>query len=563
MVTTKNELNGIAESSAEVPPRPEPVTRTILGAPIKPSQRGLPKLTESLCPECMTVVRARIFEDKGRVMMEKVCTDHGYFKDIVWSDVKLYLKAEQWTFADGKGISNPSIPDATSCPADCGLCQMHVSHTGLANVDLTNRCDLTCPVCFANANAAGYVYEPSVPQVYRMLKGLREMRPVSGRIVQFSGGEPTAYPHFVEVVRMAKELGFSTIQVATNGLRFASEPDFAEKCADAGLHTLYLQFDGLSDEIYRKLRGRELWEIKQRAIEAVRRAGLKIVFVPTVVRGVNDHEVGNILRYAIENIDVLSGISYQPVAFTGRIAQRQREQMRYTLTDLVSDLSAQTGLVDAYGDWYPTACTSPFSHFISALRGDQTTTLTCHPHCSLGTYLFVDPQTKMSVPITRFVDVEGILRAFDELAQRTRKRRFKTLKKISAVNEIRKFFRKESAPPGLTFKKFIQTLEGMIDKKLGRGSRDGHYTYKTLLVAGMHFQDVYNYQIDRVQRCVIHYSAPDGKIYPFCAYNSGPCFREKIEREFSIPVEEYRSLHGDVVGLPKLTRLDELKKTAH
>ncbi len=523
---------------------PERSGLTSCGALVAPLPKGLPKLVESICPECCRVIPARIFEHEGRVMMEKRCSEHGEFRDLVWSDVRLYLKAEQWAFEERRGVSNPAVPDAVLCPQDCGLCQMHLSHTGLANIDLTNRCNLTCPVCFANANVAGYVYEPSLEQVYRMLRQLREMRPVAARVIQFSGGEPTIYPHFIEAVRMARDLGFSHIQVATNGLRFATEPGFAERCAEAGLHTLYLQFDGLSDETYRKTRGQPLWELKQRAVEAARRAGLKIVFVPTVARGVNDHEVGRILQFAIENIDVTSGITYQPVTFTGRITQKKREQMRYTLTDLVKDLAEQTGIVDTYHDWYPTPCTVSFSEFLSALQGEETIALTCHPHCSLATYLFVDARTKTAIPVTRFVDVEGMLRAFREWAPRIRRLPSKKLSALMAYIVLRRFFRQEAAPPGLTYVKFLRTLEGLVDKRIGRGENEERLTYRTLMVAGMHFMDAYNYQLDRVMRCVIHYSAPDGRIYPFCTYNSGITFRERIEQSFSIPLEAYLTASG-------------------
>lgn len=509
------------------------------GMPGAPLAKGLPKTVASLCPECCQIIPARIFEREGEVWMEKRCPEHGEFHDIVWSDVRLYMKAEEWAFDSGSGVSNPAVPDAVSCPHDCGLCQMHLSHTGLANIDLTNRCNLTCPVCFANANAAGYVYEPSLEDIRRMLRQLREMRPVAARVIQFSGGEPTISPYFIEAVRMARDLGFSHIQVATNGLRFATDPDFAERCAEAGLHTLYLQFDGVSDEVYRKTRGQALWELKQRAVEAARRAGLKIVFVPTVARGVNDHEVGRILRFALENIDVASGITYQPVTFTGRISQKKRRHMRYTLTDLVRNLAEQTGIVDTYHDWYPTPCTVSFSQFLSALQGEETIALTCHPHCSLATYLFVDARTKTAIPVTRFVDVEGMLRAFREWAPRIRRLPSRRLRALTAYAVLRRFFHPETAPPGLTYSKFLRTLEGLVDKRIGRGENEERLTYRTLLVSGMHFMDAYNYQLDRVMRCVIHYAAPDGRIYPFCAYNSGITFREKIERRFSIPLDVY------------------------
>jgi len=534
---------------------------TYTGSPIQPMKTGLPKSTRSLCPECTQLIDATIFEDGGKVVMEKRCPEHGEFRDIVYSDAKLYLKMEEWSFGDNRGLSNPAVTTASRCPDDCGLCNLHTSHTGLANVDLTNRCNLTCPVCFANANAAGYLYEPDFETVRKMLQALRNQKPVAGRIVQFSGGEPTIYPRFLDVLRMAKEMGFSHLQAATNGLKF-TDIEFAHQCKDAGLHTLYLQFDGVCDDVYRRTRGESLWEKKLHCIENVRKAGLKIVFVPTIVKGLNDHQIGDILRLALEYIDCTSGISFQPVAFTGRIARHELESKRFTLSDFAHAVEEQTGIAKAHEDWFPLSCVTPFSKLISALRGDETTTLSCHPHCSLGTYLFVD-QNRKAKPVTQFIDVGPMLREMDELSRKAGKRRFQFYTKFEAWNSLRKFFHEDRAPEGLTFTKFLQTLQGMTDKKYGRGDSEKQgFTYKTLMVAGMHFMDSYNYDVERVQRCVIHYAAPNGLIYPFCAYNSGPVYREKIEREFSVPFEEQAEMkaltaqakqgRGSRVGEPEL-----------
>jgi uncharacterized radical SAM superfamily Fe-S cluster-containing enzyme len=510
---------------------------TYTGSPIRALDRGLPKKTQSLCPDCSELIEATIREDDGKVVMEKHCSKHGEFRDILYSDVKLYLKMEEWTFGDNRGLSNPKVTNATRCPDDCGLCNLHTSHTGLANIDLTNRCNLTCPVCFANANAAGYLYEPDFETVRGMLQALRDQRPVAGRIVQFSGGEPTIYPKFIEALALAKEMGFSHTQVATNGIKF-TDLEFAQRCKEAGLHTLYLQFDGVCDDVYRRTRGESLWEKKLKAIETCAKAGLKIVFVPTIVKGFNDHQIGDILRIALEYIDCISGISFQPVAFTGRIARHELEAKRFTLSDFAHAVHQQTGICDPYQDWFPLSCVTPFSKLISALRGDETTTLSCHPHCSLGTYLFVD-QNRRAKPVTQFIDVGPMLQEMDLLARKAGQRRFQFFTKLEAWNSLRKFFHEDRAPEGLSFTKFLQTLQGMTDKKYGRGKseKDG-FTYKTLMVAGMHFMDSYNYDVERVKRCVIHYAAPNGRIYPFCAYNSGPVFRERIEKEFSVPFEE-------------------------
>ncbi len=507
---------------------------TYTGAPIEPAQTGLPKYTKSLCPECSQVIEARLFDENGKVIIEKTCDEHGYFRDIAYSDAKLYLKMEEWTFGDNRGVSNPSVVSADSCPESCGLCSLHTSHTGLANVDLTNRCNLTCPVCFANANTQGYLYEPELEHIRRMLSALRQTKPVAGRIVQFSGGEPTIHPRFFDVLSMARDMGFSHIQIATNGIMFETL-EFAVRAREAGLHTLYLQFDGVSDDVYLRTRGERLWERKLRCIENVRKAGLKIVFVPTVVKGVNDHQIGDIIQVALQNIDCTSGISFQPVAFTGRIARKELEAKRFTLADFAHAVHEQTGLCDPYEDWFPLSCVTPFSKLLSALRGEETTTLSCHPHCSLGTYMFVD-QNRNAVPVTRFVDVGAMLQDMDLVARKAQKAWVKMFSKLNAWNSLRKHFHEDRAPEGLTFNKFLQTLQGMTDKSYGRGEKDGKFTYKTLMVAGMHFMDHYNYDVERVKRCVIHYAAPNGQLYPFCAYNSGPTFRDRIEKQYSTPL---------------------------
>ena len=519
-----------------LPPQQSRATTTYTGAQVAPLQRGLPKTTQSLCPECTRVIDARLFEENGRVMMEKNCAQHGDFKDTVWSDVRLYLKAEQFTFGDGRGLLNPAVTDATKCPDDCGLCSMHTSHTGLANIDLTNRCNLTCPVCFANANVQGYLYEPDFETVKGMLQRLRDEKPVAGRIVQFSGGEPTLHPQFMEICAAARDMGFSHVQAATNGI-LLSELGFARQAKEHGLTTLYLQFDGTCDEIYQRTRGESLYATKLKVIENARAVGMKIVFVPTIVKGVNDQEIGKILQLALDNIDVITAIVYQPVTFTGRINRNELAAKRFTATDVAHALEDQTGLLDSYGDWFPLACVTPFSNLLSAMRGEPVTTLTCHPHCSLGTYLFVDEQSKKAVPVTRFLDVPAMLNDMERIAAKTARARVKFFHKLDAWNTLRKHFKPEFAPPGLDFTRFLQTLQGFTDKKLGRDGMDGKFSYRTLLVSSMHFMDSYNYDIERVKRCVIHYSAPDGLIYPFCAYNSGPVFREKVERKYSVPLD--------------------------
>ena len=512
---------------------------TLSGRCVPPLVRGLPKTVESMCPQCARLLPARLYEHAGQVRMEKICPDHGRFEDVYWGDAQLYLKAEQFHYGDGEGVENPNAAATSRCPDQCGLCGDHASNTALGNIDLTNRCNLRCPICFASADAAGYVYEPTYEQVLEMLGTYRAMRPSPARAVQFSGGEPTLHPRFLDILRAAKQRGFSHLQIATNGLRFAGEPDFAKRCEDAGLHDIYLQFDGLTDDVYKKTRGQALMAEKMKAIEAIMATDMKIVLVPTIVRGLNDHQVGDIVRFALERIETIAGISFQPVAFTGRISTEERMAQRYTLTDLAHDVSRQTGITKPYEDWYPLACVQPFTRLVAAIRGQANIVMSCHPHCSLGTYLFVGSDGK-AVPVPQFFDLKGLLDDMWALAQKAEVSRVKFFQKAQAFLALRKHWRQDGAPAGMTFEGWLHTLNGMVDKKVGRG-RAGKKTFRSLLVAGMHFMDRYNYDTARSQRCVIHYAGPDGKLYPFCTYNAGPTHRRTVERKFAMTPEQYQA----------------------
>lgn len=471
--------------------------------------------------------------------MRKRCNLHGSFEDVYWSDVEMYLRAEEF-WHDGVGVENPNIDDARNCPEDCGLCNLHLSHTALANVDLTNRCNLNCPICFANANSAGYIYEPSYEEVVEMLKTLRNNRPVPTPAVQFSGGEPTLYPRFLDIVRKARELEFAQIQVATNGLKLAKD-GYAQQLVDAGMHVVYLQFDGLRDEDYVKTRGRPLLDIKMKAIENCRKTKpkpLATVLVPTIVNTLNDDQVGEILKFAIENMDVIRGVTYQPVSFAGRISKEERVNQRFTLPDLVDRLERQCDFIEK-SDFYPVPCTMPISELASVVDGGKPkVSFSCHPHCGIATYLFVEDGDV--IPITRFIDVDSFLNDISSIANDVKGSRIPRLRVAMRSFKLLRRIDRKKAPKVMRPRKLIRSLFFSIGKS---GLSDLHWNM--LFVGGMHFQDLYNYDIERVKRCVIHYATPDEKrkIVPFCAYNSGPTFRDEIERKYGIPLDEWRSEH--------------------
>ncbi len=508
---------------------PRQPKKTFHGAPIRPIVTDLPKTVETLCPECACLILGRYFTHNDVVWMEKTCPEHGYFRDKINTDVALYLKGTRAGYQDERGALHPQVDGSVACPTDCGLCHQHQSTACLAQIDLTNRCNLKCPICFANANHAGYVAEPGFEMVVEMLRSLRKLDPHPATAVQFTGGEPTLHPDFLRILRTANEMGFSHTQIATNGIRIADRT-FAEQVAEAGLHTLYLQFDGLNDEDYVRLRGRPLLDIKLQAIENCRATGMKVCLVPTVVKTVNDHQVPEIFHFAVANADVISAISYQPVSFCGRISLQQLADQRYTLGDLATDLATCSG-ADLERDFFPLNFISPLSRIMQTLDGKPKIRTSCHSDCAFGTYFFITPD-RQAIPMPKLFDLVRLMDGFNEHAARIERTRPDKVAswsdKLRLVMLFLRSYRWTERDFRVTPLQFIRALRGMTNKQHGRGDA-GQKTYRTLMAAGMHFMDRYNYDTERIKRCVILYSTPDG-IYPFCTINGGPTYRPYLER---------------------------------
>jgi uncharacterized radical SAM superfamily Fe-S cluster-containing enzyme len=506
---------------------------------------GLPALTQSLCPQCLKVIDAQLYEESGRVFMYKNCREHGPFTELISSDAQFFLKMRRTHYEVPVKVENPQCANTSQCPNECGICDQHLSTPVMLNIDLTNRCNLRCPICFANAAAAGVVCEISLEQLGKMLDAIKAIRPYSAPCFQYVGGEPTIYPHFIEAVKMAKAHDIGQIQVASNGIRFAADFDFTRRAADAGLDVIYLQFDGMTDDIYKQCRGRPLLETKLRAVENIGKAGMRSMLVPTIARGLNDHQLGDILRFAIENADIIAGISWQPVAITGRIDEKKRLEMRFTLADLARCLEEQTGgMLKMYRDWLPFSLTTPFTHLLEVLMKKPQMRCSCHPHCGCATYVVVDMQTKEAVPITAIVDIEATMRTLDKTAKTIEKHPWlRNISVAQTIKQLKKYFHEDLAPQGWGFEDFMEFLKSFVDlpeqRKNGQEyvSRLKAQRCNTILMSAMHFQDSYNYDVDRSRHCVVHYIAPNGRFYPFCTWNSGPCHRQAIERQFGVPVK--------------------------
>ncbi len=506
----------------------------------------LPITTKSLCPECLAVIEAKIDGEDNMVFMDKCCEEHGPYRELISTDKKFYNLIISRDLSSRKPVSNPIKGRQACCPNGCGVCSEHLSQPIMMNIDLTNRCNLNCPFCFANANKRGELVELSIEQVRKMIDTACAVDTVKPVCFQFTGGEPTIHPQFLEALAEVKKRKLAQVQVATNGIRFAENADFAVQASQAGLNVAYLQFDGLDDEVYMKTRGRALLDTKLKAIDNLYRASIRTVLVPTIVKGINDDQIGDIVRFAVKNIDRIIGISWQPVSFTGRIDYQQRLAQRFTVADLVREIEQQTGWVDMYRDWYPFGFADPFTRLLELVRGERHLGIGCSPNCGVITYLIVDTAGEKVFPVPSFVDVDAVMEKIASTADRLKERKF--LRKLSIAQKLhglQSCYEQQKGPKEWSFGDFVDFMMDFADFSDRYTSNEDRVRisstrpYKILLMASMHFQDVYNYQIDRVNRCVVHYAAPDGRIYPFCSYNSGPCHRNRVEKQFAVSIDKY------------------------
>lgn len=429
-------------------------------------------------------------------------------------------------------MDNPRTQTVKGCPMDCGICPQHKSHTGLAIIDITNRCNLRCPVCFANAAAAGYVYEPSKQQIHGMLKNLRLNSPVPANALQFSGGEPTIREDLPELVKVAKDMGFRHVEVNTNGIRLAQSADYCRTLYEAGVSTIYLQFDGLTSDVYKFTRGVDLLATKMKAIENCRKGGLKsIVLVMTLVKGVNDHQIGDIIRFAVENFDVVRCINVQPVSLCGRLPEEEREKMRITIPDFMRLCEEQTSGKVKADDFFPVPTVVPIAQAMGAIKHKRYVEFTAHPHCGMATYLFVEKGDV--IPITKYGNVDKFVKTMEKVCEEA-VNGHETRAKMRLLGALRhvKF--------GMLRKHLMPVLKSGSYEALGDLQR------KTILLSSMHFMDPYNFDLERVQRCCIHYAVPDGRIIPFCTMNS--IHRPEVEKQLGVPLSQWQKKHKEQIA---------------
>ena len=540
-----------------------------LGGPLprlKPGEK-LVAYTTSLCPYCYRLLPAVIYEKDDRIYIRKVCPEHGTIEELYFSSAKLYHRFMRFE-EEGVGVT-PHVQLQAPCPYNCGLCPRHKNHTALANLVVTNRCDLSCWYCFFYAEKAGYVYEPTLEQIREMIRQYK--REGVSMAVQLTGGEPTLRPDLPEIIKMLREEGVTHIQLNTHGVTFArlwfeEGPEAAVKYArvlrEAGVNTVYMSFDGVTPRANPK----NHWEVPY-TLEVFRKAGMtSVVLVPTVIKTINDQELGSIVKFAAKHIDVVRGVNFQPVSLTGRMRKDLRQKYRVTIPDVLRWVEEQTdGQIPAEA-WFPIPVAAKVAYFIEALSGELRVCMGNHPACGSATYVFVERGEnglpKKFIPITDFFDVEGFVEFIEEKTADLRRAstgsftKFKrTMQIASIIKELPRFVDRERMPQGLNISKL---LANVFLKRNYEALGELHY--RMLFLGNMHFMDLYNYDVERVMRCNIHYLSPDGRVIPFCTYNVlNDVYRDYILKKYKIPLEEYKRRYGEHTVGPDVKYVRNIK----
>jgi hypothetical protein len=478
----------------------------------------------SLCPRCGKPALATIFDREGKVYQRSECSCHTPSEDLIFSDTALYNRLEEWNKLVFPEMPATGMPLSTPCA---------VAETGsenepcLAVIDITNRCNFKCPVCFAEVKGEGSHYFLEMEVVVKMLKALLS-RPVPCRSVQFSGGEPTLHPDFPKILRAARDLGFTHLQVATNGSRFV-DPDYAKLCEESGLHTLYLQFDGMNDDVYLKMRGQRLLDKKIAAVRSIEQTNMRLVLVPTIMSSVNVDQLGPIFQFALEHNKFITGISIQPAADVGRIAVSNVGAEPFNLAAMARCFGEQTGLTRFPDDWFPLNSISLLSRAIERVRNEKTHPPLSDAHCSIGTFFYVDDNNKPFC-LNSFFDLGRFLRTMADIKPYSKQGLIaRQISKIRQFGQLSKCLDLSKTPPGLTFQRLLRSLDSWEDKHAGRSEGWEQRGFNGIFVVGMHFMDAHSYNLRRLKRCIIQYVATDGQLIPFCSYNAGARLRESEE----------------------------------
>jgi uncharacterized radical SAM superfamily Fe-S cluster-containing enzyme len=471
--------------------------------------------------------------------MVKECPKHGRFEDVMSMDPAFFKHLEQaFPGRDIRAHNDEHLHHHGSSTIQHG-------RGSVLTIDLTNRCNMMCDPCFMDANQVGFVHELGWEEIQTLLDNALSIKPRRQMSVQFSGGEPTLSPYFLDAVRYARKVGYSSVQAATNGIEFAQRPEFAREAAEAGLRYAYLQFDGVGNAANSHRRVGNLFDVKLRAIENLHNAGVEIVPVITIVNGINNEQVGRVVQFALDNPRKIAFLSFQPVSFTGRdeeISEERRQAQRYTLSHLAHDVKKQTGIGEPVRDWFPISFIGTFSDWSDLVHGPQAQwgqlSCGCHPNCGIGMAVMIDKETREAVPVTAFLHADQLAR---DLMKVNDAARGKWLSVAGMALALVKNYDPFQAPKHFRLtdllKKFDKSF-GATGRNYGAVKGEGRLgdiekrradRWNFLFIAGMWFQDLWNYDFRRTEQCIIPYATEEGEI-SFCAYNTGVGWRNIVEK---------------------------------
>src|SRR5436190_2880594 len=525
---------------------------------------GWPRQTDSLCPTCVREARqaildgtrpletllnekvgeikATIDEKDGKIVMMKDCPIHGHFEDVMAMDTAFFKHLEEvFPGRDIRAHNDDKLHNH-------GTSTIKHGRGSVLTIDLTNRCNMMCDPCFMDANQVGFVHELTWDEIKTMLDNAISIKPRRQMSVQFSGGEPTLSPYFLDAVAYSRKVGYNSVQAASNGIEFAKSEEFCRQAAEAGLRYVYLQFDGIGNAANSHRKVGNLFDVKLKAIHNLHNAGVEIVPVTTIVNGINNEQVGRIIQFALDNPKTISFLSFQPVSFTGRdeeVTDERRMAQRYTLSHLAHDVKSQVGLGEPARDWFPIPLMPTLSDWADLVHGPGAEwgqlSCGCHPNCGIGTAMMIDKETKEAVPVPAFLKMEQLAKDVARINDAGRGRALSVLGMALALTRNYDPFK---SPTHFKMKDLLQKFDKSFgatknaDKKYG--SVTGERTlediekrrkdrWNFLFVAGMWFQDLFNYDFRRTEQCIIPYATQEGEI-SFCAYNTGVGWRNIIEK---------------------------------
>ncbi len=525
---------------------------------------GWPRSTDSLCPRCVPEIRqqildghlphevlmnekvgeikATIIERDGKILMVKECPKHGQFEDVMSIDTEFSKHLED--VFPGRDIAAHNDEKLHHH----GSSTVKYGRGSVLTIDLTNRCNMMCDPCFMDANQVGFVHELTWEEIKTMLDNAITIKPRRQMSVQFSGGEPTLSPYFLDAVRYARKVGYNSVQAATNGIEFAKSFEFCQQAVDAGLRYAYLQFDGIGNAANAHRMVGNLFDVKLKAIENLHKAGVEIVPVVTIVNGINNEQVGRIIKFALDNPKTISFLSFQPVSFTGRdeaVTDDRRQAQRYTLSHLAHDVKNQTSLGEPSRDWFPISFMGTFSDWADLMHSQDTNndwgqlSCGCHPNCGTGMAVMIDKETKEAVPVTAFLHGDQLAKDIAKVNDAARGKfwtafgmalclmknydPFQSPTHFKLMDLLKKFDKNYNVT-GRNYGKVGP--DRTIDDVMKRRTND---RWNFLFIAGMWFQDLFNYDFRRTEQCIIPYATQEGEI-SFCAYNTGVGWRNIIEK---------------------------------